>query len=78
MVTYLPLDELKPFVSEFNLNKYSTIKVGTEGYSFVVRKYYNVERFPFIAVYDKQIQLKKILPYSENASANVAQVMKLL
>jgi hypothetical protein len=77
MVTYLPVNELKPFVTEFNLEKYSNIKVGTEGYSFVVRKYYNVERFPFIAIYNSNLQLKKILPYSEDAGKTVLQIMKL-
>jgi thioredoxin-related protein len=76
MVTYLPVNELKPFVTEFNLEKYNNIKVGTEGYTFIVRKYYNVERFPFVAVYNSNLQLKKILPYSEDASKTVAQLVK--
>lgn len=77
LVTYLPVEELKPFADEFKLNKYSTIKTGTEGYTFLVRKYYDVQRFPFIAVYDKQLQLKKILPYTEDGKKAVAQLVKL-
>lgn len=77
MVTYVPIEEVKPFVSDFNLNNYSNIKAGTEGYSFIVRKYYNVERFPFVALYNKEMQLEKILPYSEDNAATVSQILKL-
>lgn len=77
MVTYVPIEEVKPFVSDFNLNNYSNIKAGTEGYSFIVRKYYNVERFPFVALFNKQMQLEKVLPYSEDNAATVSQILKL-
>lgn len=77
MVTYLPVAEMKPFIDSFNLNKYSNIKVGTEGYSFTVQKYYNVRLFPFVALYDKQIQLEKILPNNENVDSTVSQILKM-
>lgn len=77
LVTYLPVEELKPFVDEFKLNHYSNIKTGTEGYSFTVRKYYDVQRFPFIAAYDKQLLLKKVLPYTEDGKKAVAQLVKI-
>lgn len=62
MITYLPLADLKSFDSLYNLSTKSFFKIGTEGYSFIVRKYYNIERFPFVALYDKQMKLVKILP----------------
>ena len=62
MITYLPLADLKTFDSLYNLSAKPFFKLGTEGYSFIVRKYYNVERFPFVALYDKQMKLVKILP----------------
>lgn len=77
MVTYLPVAELKPFIDSFHLDKYPNIKVGTEGYTFIVQKYYNVQRFPFVVLYDKQIQLENILPYSENVDATVSQILKM-
>lgn len=77
LITYLPVEELKPFVATFGLDKYANIHTGTEGYTFIVRKYYNVERFPFVAVYDKQLQLKKVLPYSEDAAKTVSEVLRL-
>ena len=77
MVTYVPLDEMKPFISDFNLKDYPNITVGTEGYSFIVQKYYQVKRFPFVAIYNRQLQLVKILPYSEDNTATVAEILKL-
>lgn len=77
MVTYVPIAEVKPFVSDFNLKKYSNITAGTEGYSFIVRNYYDVTRFPFVALYDKQTQLIKILPYSDDNAATVSKILRL-
>ncbi|MEO8712282.1 MAG: hypothetical protein ABI405_09180, partial [Parafilimonas sp.] len=62
MITYLPLADLKTFDSLYDLSSKPFFKLGTEGYSFIVRKYYNIERFPFVALYDKQMKLIKILP----------------
>ena len=76
MITYLPVNEIKPFIEEFALNKYSNIIVGTEGYSFIVRKYYNVEKFPFIVLYNRQMLLQKILPYSDVTSQMVSGIIK--
>lgn len=53
LVTYVPLQALKSFVSKFGLGKYPGIKAGTEGTSFVVRYHYNVVQFPFLALHDK-------------------------
>jgi len=59
MVTYLPVDEVKKFVKDFNLSSHSNIKVGTEN-NFLVRNYYNVEHFPFVVLYDKSGKEQKI------------------
>ena len=37
---------IKSFVKEFNLTKYRNIIVGTEGYTYVVQKYYKIETTP--------------------------------
>jgi len=54
MVTFLLVDEVKHFSDEFDLPSYHNIKAGTEGKTFVVRNYYNVTRFPFVALYNKE------------------------
>ena len=53
-ITYLPLDRLVKFESEFPLNKYKNIIAGTEGMSFVVRDFYAIKEMPFAILYDKQ------------------------
>ena len=59
MVTYLPATTLPPFIANYKLNIYPNIFVGTEGNSFFLRAYYNIQRFPFIAVYSKEGNLVK-------------------
>ena len=65
MVTYMPIADVKTFDSMYHLASKPLFKVGTEGYTFIVQKYYNVQRFPFIILYDKQMKLVKILPTTE-------------
>ncbi|TLV03173.1 TlpA family protein disulfide reductase [Dyadobacter luticola] len=59
MVTFQAMDMLKPFVTQYGLNTYSNFKVGTEGTSYVVQKYYQIRSFPYIAIYDKKGNLVK-------------------
>jgi thioredoxin-related protein len=54
MVTFQAMDMLKPFVTQYGLNAYTNFKVGTEGTSYVVQKYYQIRSFPYIAIYDKK------------------------
>lgn len=58
-ITYQPVNTLDPFVRNFNLSKYPNIQLGTEGYAFIVRKYYNIINFPFLVLYDKNGKLVK-------------------
>ena len=53
-ITYTPISEVQKFEKDFNLKKYSNFKLGTEGDSFIVQKFYYVSKFPFIALYDKK------------------------
>lgn len=54
MITFAPVDQVKKFAADFDLGKYSNISVGTEGYTFIVQKYYNIQKFPFTALFDKK------------------------
>jgi thioredoxin-related protein len=53
-ISYLPLTDVEKFEQEFSLNKYSSIKTGTEGYAFIVQRFFNIMNFPFIALYNKK------------------------
>lgn len=64
MISYQPLNDVKKFDEEFHLSSNSNIKVGTEGYTFIVQKYYNIQRFPFVVEYGKGGKLSKIVQYS--------------
>ncbi|MGI4749461.1 MAG: TlpA family protein disulfide reductase [Janthinobacterium lividum] len=48
---------LTKFVQDYQLKKYPNIKVGTEGYTYVVQKFYQVRNTPYFAVYDKNHKL---------------------
>jgi len=53
LVTYVPLRQLKNYVSESGLNNYPQIKAGTEGTRFTVRYHYDVIQFPYVALHDR-------------------------
>lgn len=60
MITYLSLNIVKQFVSEYQLDKYSNIYIGTEGNSYFVGNYYKVGKLPFLALYNKNGDLIKV------------------
>jgi thioredoxin-related protein len=66
MVTYLPVNYVKQFVTKYKLDMYPNIFVGTEGSSFIVRYYYNIQTFPFIALFNKSGDLVKSYYKEEN------------
>ena len=59
MITFFPIESVSDFVTDFYLENYSNIYVGTEGTSFFVRNYYNISELPFIALYTKEGNLVK-------------------
>lgn len=59
MITYLAVESVSKFAAKNNLNRYSNIYVGTEGNYLFVKNYYNIEQFPFIAIFNKNGDLIK-------------------
>jgi len=53
MITYVPMQTLKNYISKTGLNKYPAVIVGTEGTTFIVRYHYDVVQFPFAVLHDK-------------------------
>jgi thiol-disulfide isomerase/thioredoxin len=53
LITFKPLNEVRAFETKYNIARYPNIKVGTEGYTYVVRNFYKLEKTPFTALYDK-------------------------
>lgn len=60
MITSQPLAMVKKFISDYKLDKYSNIYVGTEEGSYFVGKYYKVGQLPFMALYSLYGDLIKI------------------
>jgi cytochrome oxidase Cu insertion factor (SCO1/SenC/PrrC family) len=60
LITYFPREKVMKFVTEFNLDKYSNLFVGTEGDSYFVGNYYKVAHLPFVALYSKNGDLIEI------------------
>jgi hypothetical protein len=77
MVTYLPAETLHDFIARFSLDKYPNIYVGTEGSTFFLRGYYQIEGFPFIALYNKNGDLVKIYKKEHNINDLLKQLKEL-
>lgn len=77
MVTYLPVSEIKPFDSLYHISSMPNFKIGTEGYTFIVRNYYDVQRFPFVVLYNKQMKLVKTLTPTDTPEVLAKQVASL-
>lgn len=59
MMSYFSLNEIKKFERNYRLATFTNIKTGTEGYTFKVLKFYNISRFPFVAVFNSKGILQK-------------------
>ena len=57
MVTFERITDVAWFERKYQTAKYPNIKVGTEGVTYVLRKYYKLDKTPFTAVYDKRGKL---------------------
>jgi thiol-disulfide isomerase/thioredoxin len=77
MVTFLPINEIVPFENEYHLEKYPNLKIGTEGYSFTVQKYYAIRNFPMTAVFNKHEVLDTIYRQAPDVNVLVSEVKKL-
>lgn len=79
MVTFTDFTRLimiRNFVRDFDLAKYHNIIVGTEGHTYVVQKYYQVESTPYIAVYDRKGKLVKAFPKAPTIDELIAAIKK--
>jgi len=60
MITWVKeIRAIRDFYRDYDLKKHSNFTVGTEGYSMVVQRYYDVHSTPYIALYDKNHKLVK-------------------
>ena len=52
MISNHAIPELKEFENRYQVRKYRNIKIGTEGRTFQIQRYYQITRFPFVALFD--------------------------
>lgn len=52
MATNASLDILKKFMTDFQLNNNTKLIIGTEGWTATLQRLLQVERFPFVAIYN--------------------------
>ena len=78
MITFvMQLKAIKVFERDYDLAKYPNFTVGTEGYTYVVQKYYQVATTPYIALYDKSHKLVKYYPKAPKTEDLAEEVKKL-
>lgn len=75
MVTYRPLPIIKDFENLFKLSSYPSIKMGTEMETFIVRKYYSIYTFPFIALYNSNGKAAGIYNEKMDDAAGIKMVV---
>ena len=70
------LPAIKTFYNDFGLSKYPNITVGTEGHTYIVQRYYEVETTPYIAVYNRKGKLVKAFAKAPSVDELIATVKK--
>lgn len=58
LVTQAPLNEMKSFITQYQLEQFDNIYVGTEEKTLFLGQYYKLDKLPFIALYDKMGNLQ--------------------
>ena len=78
MITFVQqIRAIKVFYNDYNLENYKNFTVGTEGYTYVVQKYYQVGSTPYIAIYDKNHKLVKAYDKAPTVKELVEEVKKV-
>jgi thioredoxin-related protein len=75
MITFQDMNMLAPFAKKYKLAQFPNIKVGTEGLSYDVQRYYQIRSFPYIAIYDKTGNLVKTYE-GEHPHADIFKTIK--
>ena len=77
MVTFGPAAQMKPFDSLYHITSLPNFTMGTENYTFIVQKYYGVQRFPFVVLYNSKGKKVKTIPFADDAVAASEAIVAL-
>lgn len=61
LISFAHIKEVSVFDRQYHLSSHPDVKIGSEGYTFLVQKYYQIEHFPFVACFDKEGKLVRVL-----------------
>jgi hypothetical protein len=75
MITFRPPADVKNFGEKMKISSVKNIQMGTEQETFVVRKYYKIYTFPFVATYSASGKLSKIYDKGMNDLAGIRNVV---
>ena len=79
MITYIQpamLKEIRDFSHEFGLNRNPNIIIGTEGYTLLVQRYYQIAITPFIAIYNREGSFVKSFATPPDMSELVTTIIR--
>lgn len=74
MISYVHIRDVQAFDRLYHLSEHPNIKIGSEGQTFVVQQFYQIQRFPFVALFNKQGRLMKVIPDKLTPEAMAAQL----
>lgn len=61
LISFAHINAVRDFDRQYHLSGYPEVKIGSEGYTFLVQKYYQIEHFPFVACFNREGKLVRIL-----------------
>jgi glutaredoxin len=76
MVTYRPPAIVKDFEKKFAVATHKNIIMGTEQEAFIVRKYYSIYTFPFVALYSSNGKPAGIFDKNMNDLPGIKRVIE--
>ncbi|PWT97268.1 MAG: hypothetical protein C5B52_14120 [Bacteroidetes bacterium] len=77
MVSFMPIETVKKFQTDYKLEEYKNIQLGTESPVFAFRNYYRLQQTPFIGLYNKKGKLVKSYKISPPIEDLTKEVKKM-
>ena len=68
---------IREFKRDYDLVKYPNFTLGTEGYTMLVQKYYDVKTTPFVAIYDSKGKYFKYFSKPPKTADLLAAILKV-
>jgi hypothetical protein len=61
MITFEDIKKVKAFDEKYQVSGHPNVRIGSEGYTFIVQKYYQIEHFPIVACFNNKGELQRII-----------------